>query len=156
MKITEVTKIVCFLIETDDEDNYMYTRYGADNWTARMGESDEPLYSCEEIETLYQEWLAKNVRKCESNSINNINNIKMINKINEAFKWLNEDLIYVAMIGIVDIHEEETGFYTKESIEGQTFDHWYEESKMISEDTATGTTLIPLEGNTYMKFEFNS
>ena len=38
----------------------MYTRYGADNWTVRMGESDETLYNCEEIETLYQEWLAKN------------------------------------------------------------------------------------------------
>ena len=60
MKITEVTKIVCFLIETDDEDNYMYTRYSFDNWTVRMGESDEPLYNCEEIEALYQEWLTKN------------------------------------------------------------------------------------------------
>ncbi len=33
---------------------------GADNWTVRMGESDEQLYNCEEIESLYQEWLAKN------------------------------------------------------------------------------------------------
>ena len=80
----------------------------------------------------------------------------MIEKINEAFKWLNEDFIYVAMIGIVDIHEEETGFYVKEAIEGQSFDHWYEESKMISEDTAMGMALIPLEGDMYMKFEFNS
>lgn len=60
MKITEVTKIVCFLVETDDEYNYMHTRYGADDWTVRMGESDEPLYNCGEIETLYQEWFAKN------------------------------------------------------------------------------------------------
>lgn len=80
----------------------------------------------------------------------------MIEKINEAFKWLNEELIYVAMIGIVDIHEEETGFYVRESIEEKSFDHWYEESKMISEDSATGTALIPLEGDMYMKFEFNS
>jgi len=60
MKITEVTKIVCFLIETDDEYNCMYTRYSADNWTVRIGESDEPLYDCKEIESLYQEWLVKN------------------------------------------------------------------------------------------------
>ena len=57
MKITEVTKVICFFIETDDEDNYMYNRYGANNWTVRMGESDEPLYNCDEIEKLYQEWI---------------------------------------------------------------------------------------------------
>ena len=80
----------------------------------------------------------------------------MIEKINEAFKWLNEDLIYVAMISIVDINEEETDLYVKETIEEMSFNHWYEESKMISEDTATGIALIPLEGDMYMKFEFNS
>ncbi len=60
MKIKEVTKIVCFLIETDEEYPNEYTRYSADNWTVRMGESDETLYNCEEIETLYQKWLTKN------------------------------------------------------------------------------------------------
>ena len=60
MKITEITKIVSFLIETDEEYPNEYTRYSSDNWTVRMGESDEPLYDCEEIEKLYQEWLAKN------------------------------------------------------------------------------------------------
>lgn len=59
MKITEVTKVICFFIETDDEYNYMYNRYGANNWTVRMGESDEPLYNCDEIEKLYQEWITK-------------------------------------------------------------------------------------------------
>ena len=59
MKITEVTKVICFFIETDDEDNYMYNRYDANNWTVRMGESDEPLYNCDEIEKLYQEWITK-------------------------------------------------------------------------------------------------
>jgi len=59
MKITKVTKIVCFLIETDEESWNEYTRYGADNWTVTMGESDEQLYDCKEIENLYQEWLAK-------------------------------------------------------------------------------------------------
>ena len=59
MKITEVTKVICFFIETDDEDNYMYNRYGVNNWTVRMGESDEPLYNCDEIEKLYQEWITK-------------------------------------------------------------------------------------------------
>jgi hypothetical protein len=107
-------------------------------------------------QAINEQLILSGVGKCDSNSINNKNNIKIIDKINEAFKWLNEDLIYVAMIGIVDIDEEETGFYTKESIEEHTFNHWYEESKMISEDTATGTALIPLEGNMYMKFEFNS
>lgn len=59
MKIKEVTKIICFLIETDDEYRNEYTRYSEDNWTVRIGESDEPLHNCEEIESLYQDWLAK-------------------------------------------------------------------------------------------------
>ena len=80
----------------------------------------------------------------------------IIEKIDEAFKWLNEDLSYVSMMGVVDIKEEETGFYIKELVDDKYFDHWYEESKMISEDSAVGTALIPLEGDMYMKFEFNS
>jgi len=80
----------------------------------------------------------------------------MIEKINEAFKWLNEDLIYVAMVGLIEYGDIDPNIYTKESVEEQSFDHWYEESKMISEDTAVGTALIPLEGDWYMQFEFNS
>jgi len=80
----------------------------------------------------------------------------MIEKINEAFKWLNEDLIYVEMVGLIEYGDINPNDFTKEDVEEQSFDHWYEQSSMISEDTATGTALIPLEGGWYMEFEFNS
>lgn len=48
---------------TDNNDYYTYTRYGADNWSIRMGESDEPLYDTETIEELeeaFQNWVVEN------------------------------------------------------------------------------------------------
>jgi hypothetical protein len=80
----------------------------------------------------------------------------MIDKINEAFKWLNEDLMYVSMVGLIEYGEINPNDFTKEDVEEQSFDHWYEQSSMISEDTAIGSALIPLEGGWYMEFEFNS
>ena len=80
---------------------------------------------------------------------------EFIEKVNEAFEWLKEDLIYVAMVGIVDINDEEIQTYAKE-VEEQSFDHWYEWSEMMSEDCAIGEALIPLYDDMYMKFEFNS
>lgn len=62
MKLKEVTKAIVFFVETDEDEQNYYTRYSADNWTVRMGESDEPLFYCEEIEKLFQEWLSKNDR----------------------------------------------------------------------------------------------
>lgn len=62
MILKEVTKAVVFFVETDEKEQNYYTRYSSDNWTVRMGESDEPLYDCEEIERLFQEWLSKNDR----------------------------------------------------------------------------------------------
>lgn len=81
---------------------------------------------------------------------------EFVEKVNEAFKFLNEDLIYVAMVGIVDINDEEIQTYVKEDVEDQSFDHWYEWSEMMSECTARGEALIPLYDDMYMKFEFNS
>lgn len=60
MKITEITKEIIFQVHTEDCDYYLYTRRSADNWTVRMGESDEPLYDCAEIEGKFQEFLARN------------------------------------------------------------------------------------------------
>lgn len=60
MKIKEVTKATIFYVETDEEGYYRYIRHGADSWTVTMGESDEPVYDCEELEKLFQDWLSKN------------------------------------------------------------------------------------------------
>lgn len=58
MKIKEIRKAEVHFIETDEEDYYRYTRYSATNWTVIMGESDEPVYDCEELEAMFQSALA--------------------------------------------------------------------------------------------------
>ena len=42
---------------TDDDELFSYTRYGADCWYVNMGESDEPVYDCKEIEAKFQEYI---------------------------------------------------------------------------------------------------
>tara|TARA_B110000977_G_C10614254_1_gene313498 strand:+ start:25 stop:450 length:426 start_codon:yes stop_codon:yes gene_type:complete len=54
MKITEVTEIQCSYIETNEEYPNEYKRYSPYNWTVLLGESNEPVHNCEEIEELYQ------------------------------------------------------------------------------------------------------
>lgn len=60
MKIVGVKKVTSFLVETDKEENMFYTRYSADSWGIRMGESEEVEYDCAEIEGLYQQWKSEN------------------------------------------------------------------------------------------------
>ncbi len=54
MIIKEVVKSTVFLVTTDEDVYNEYTRYSATNWTVRMGESDEPVYDCKELEDLFQ------------------------------------------------------------------------------------------------------
>ena len=53
-KIISVTPMVSEFVETDGEPWGDYRRSSADSWEQRMGESWEPLYSCEELEAEYQ------------------------------------------------------------------------------------------------------
>ena len=55
MKIKSIRKIESFRVETDDDELYDYTRHSSDCWYVRMGESDEPVYDCEEMEELFQQ-----------------------------------------------------------------------------------------------------
>lgn len=57
MKILKVTPIHGFIVITDQDEQFNYTRYGADNWYVTMGESDEPVYDCKEIEAMFQEYI---------------------------------------------------------------------------------------------------
>ena len=57
MKILNVTPISGFIVETDEDEQFNYTRYGADSWYVKMGESDEPVYDCKEIEARFQEYI---------------------------------------------------------------------------------------------------
>ena len=56
-RIERVTELKVNIVETNE---YYYTRYSADDWSIRLGESDESHYDCEEIEALFQTWLKEN------------------------------------------------------------------------------------------------
>lgn len=54
VEIIKIHDVKGTCVETEGHD---YIRYGPDCWYERMGESDEPVYNCEKIEALYQEYL---------------------------------------------------------------------------------------------------
>ncbi len=56
MKIKRVSEIHSFTVVTDEDEHYEYTRYAADSWYVMMGESNEPVYNCEELERLFQQY----------------------------------------------------------------------------------------------------
>ena len=60
MKITDVFERKFFIVETNENEYYEYTRHGEDNWFIRMGESLEPLYDCEEIEKEFKKYMEEN------------------------------------------------------------------------------------------------
>lgn len=64
MKITEVSKIEYFFVETDEENWNTYKRSvngNKDCWERLTGDSWEWYYSADELEELFQEWLRLNV-----------------------------------------------------------------------------------------------
>lgn len=58
MKIKKVRKITAHVVETDDDDCPRHTRYGPDSWTVSMGESEERVYECAELEAAFQAFTA--------------------------------------------------------------------------------------------------
>ena len=54
MNIKSAESTTVHFVETDDDGYTLYTRYSADNWTVRMGESDESVYDCAELEAAFQ------------------------------------------------------------------------------------------------------
>lgn len=60
MTIKEVTKATIFYVETNEEYYNRYIRHGENSWTVAIGESDEPVYDCEELESLFQKWMLEN------------------------------------------------------------------------------------------------
>ncbi len=59
MKIIKVTKAIVYHVETDREELNHFTRHSANNWTVAMGESDEPVYECDDLESMFWEWMGK-------------------------------------------------------------------------------------------------
>jgi hypothetical protein len=57
MKITECVVVESVIIETDRDEFGTFRRHSADNWEVLMGESWEPEYFPETIESLYQQYI---------------------------------------------------------------------------------------------------
>lgn len=51
IEITEIQEFTAHRVETQDN---TYTRYSSMCWTIVMGESEEPVYNCDELEEAYQ------------------------------------------------------------------------------------------------------
>lgn len=60
MRIVSATSVVVFYVETNEENLNQYTRHSAENWTIQIGESDEQVYDCAKLESLFQEYLLNN------------------------------------------------------------------------------------------------
>ena len=54
LKVTNVVPTTSEIVDIKDGQWGVYRRHSADNWEVLMGESWEPLYSCEEAEEAYQ------------------------------------------------------------------------------------------------------
>lgn len=60
IKIEEIREFVSHTVETSEN---VYTRHSSQCWTIVMGESEEPVYDCEELEKAYQEFISNKNRK---------------------------------------------------------------------------------------------
>jgi hypothetical protein len=57
MKILKTVELKAIFVETEDD---TYYRYGPNSWMIQMGESQEPVYFCEELEAEYQGYINNN------------------------------------------------------------------------------------------------
>jgi len=69
MKIEEVKRENSFIVITDEDEYTTYIRYSEDCWYYQMGESQEPVYNCEEIEKLFKEYCIDNLDKINPKSV---------------------------------------------------------------------------------------
>lgn len=63
MKVKEISKHTVHYLETDEKGWNFYTRYSADDWQCRMGDSDEFINDNEkiaELEAAFQKWVGEN------------------------------------------------------------------------------------------------
>jgi len=64
MIIEKLTKNEIYYMETDEG---RFTRHSADSWTETMGESEEQVYYCEELESAFQIELMKQNKVNDNN-----------------------------------------------------------------------------------------
>ncbi len=57
ISITGTREATIHYVATNEEELNSYTRHSATNWTVTMGESEEQVYDCEELEALFQGYI---------------------------------------------------------------------------------------------------
>lgn len=57
MKIEKVESMTVHFVKTDEKDYREYKRYSPESWTVAMGESDEQVYDCAELEAAFQAFI---------------------------------------------------------------------------------------------------
>lgn len=70
MEIKSIDETVVYTVVTDQPGWDTYHRYGAETWMIGMGESDEMVYDCSELESKFQEFI--NYKVVPSNIDNTI------------------------------------------------------------------------------------
>lgn len=60
MNITKIREVTVHQVTTDEKDYREYARYGPESWMVRMGESEEQVYECGELEAEFQKFIALN------------------------------------------------------------------------------------------------
>jgi len=58
MKIIQTSSAVVHYVETDEAELNLYTRHSPEYWTVTMGESEEIIHDCEELERLFQNYIS--------------------------------------------------------------------------------------------------
>lgn len=59
IEIKEIREFTSHTVKTQDN---IYTRHSSMCWTVVMGESEEPVYDCDELEEAYQKYISKQER----------------------------------------------------------------------------------------------
>ena len=65
VKIESVTPIQAHRVVIESEDYPYHTRYSENHWTVTMGESEESVRDCSELEAAFQAWASNLIRRIE-------------------------------------------------------------------------------------------
>lgn len=82
----------------------------------------------------------------------------ILKQVDEIFTYLKKDAGYVAITGTIWKDDIDQKKYTRQSVEGQSFDHEfnYQSLQPYSDDEYNGVTLIPIGEGVYLYCEWAS
>lgn len=99
--IKEIDKSEIYYVTTDEKEYNEYIRYSSNNWMVKIGESEEPLYDCEELEAEFQR--AMEEKQKEAFYVNEKMNIDTEFYVGDNVCYLSGDDIYYSTISKITI-----------------------------------------------------